>query len=79
MTLSKSYIYTRGVMKHCVSESATLFPGFSPTRRRVGENPGNEVAEGASCMSCPRYFRVVKNDIRTIVARTRLMREMYEL
>ena len=34
-------------MKHCVSEGATSFPGFSPTRRRVGENPGNEVAEGA--------------------------------
>ena len=29
------------------TESATSFPGFSPTRSvgRVGENPGNEVAE----------------------------------
>ena len=36
---------TTGVRKS--TQAATSFPGFSPTRptERVGENPGNEVAQ----------------------------------
>ena len=30
----------------CTAKGPTSFPGFSPTRRRVGEKPGNEVAKG---------------------------------